>query len=233
LTEEEDTLPKSALTPKEDYAVQNLVIYGAGGLGREIEALVRDVNTQERAWNFLGFIDDGKPDGTAAGGGMVLGGQAWLASITDAIAVVMGMADPTTKASLYIKLSQNPHIFFPTLVHPLAHVEPTADLGAGTVISLYCSISVDVKLGACAFFNVASQIGHDSVLGDFCSVMPHVDISGNVTVGARSLIGAGSKILQGLSIGSDAVVGIGSVVLRDVPGHCTVMGYPARVIQKG
>jgi serine acetyltransferase len=63
--------------------------------------------------------------------------------------------------------------------------------------------------------------------------MPSVNISGNVTVGARTLVGAGAKILQGLSIGSDVTVGIGSVVLKDVPDRCTVLGYPARVVKKG
>jgi sugar O-acyltransferase (sialic acid O-acetyltransferase NeuD family) len=212
--------------------VQDLVIYGAGGLGREIEALVHAVNDQERGWNFLGFIDDGKPAGSRVGGAEVLGGMTQLLSMTEPVAVVMGLADPATKAALYQQLSLRPHVTFPVLIHPLAHVESTAVLGAGTVISLYCSISVDTKLGVCTFCNVASQIGHDSVLGDFCSVMPHVDISGNVTVGAQTLIGAGTKILQGLSIGIAAVVGIGSVVLNDVPDRCTVMGYPARVVQK-
>jgi acetyltransferase EpsM len=62
--------------------------------------------------------------------------------------------------------------------------------------------------------------------------MPHADISGNVTIGPRTLIGVGAKILQGLKIGSDATVGIGSVVLNDVPDCCTVLGYPARVVKK-
>jgi acetyltransferase-like isoleucine patch superfamily enzyme len=62
--------------------------------------------------------------------------------------------------------------------------------------------------------------------------MPHADISGNVTVGDRCLVGVGAKILQGLTIGADTTVGIGSVVLNNVPGRCTVMGYPAKVIKR-
>jgi acetyltransferase-like isoleucine patch superfamily enzyme len=111
-------------------------------------------------------------------------------------------------------------------------VEPSAVLRAGTIISPHCDISVDTVLGICVFFNVGAQVGHDSILGDFCSVMPHADISGNVTVGARTLVGVGTQILQGLSIGSDVTVGIGSTVLNDIPDSCTVMGYPARVIKK-
>ncbi|MDR1376559.1 MAG: NeuD/PglB/VioB family sugar acetyltransferase [Synergistaceae bacterium] len=210
--------------------MQDLVIYGAGGLGREVLAYLRAADSGR--WNFLGFVDDGKPSGTQIGGSKILGDMSLLTTAASPVAVLMGLADPAAKASLYAKLSLNPWVTFPVLVHPLAHVEESASLGAGTIISPYCSVSVDTALGLCSFLNVGSQIGHDSVLGDFGSVMPHVDISGNVTVGARTLIGAGARILQGLTIGSDVTVGIGSVVLKNVPGHCTVIGYPARVVKK-
>jgi sugar O-acyltransferase (sialic acid O-acetyltransferase NeuD family) len=180
----------------------------------------------------LGFIDDGKPADTPVGDSKILGNRSKLISAAKPAAVFMGIADPAAKASLYAELSPNPHLVFPTLIHPLAHVEPSAVLQAGTVISPHCDISIEAALGICVFFNVGAQAGHDSVLGDFCSVMPHADIAGSVTVGARSLIGAGAKILQGLSIGADATVGIGSVVLNDVPDRHTVMGYPARVVKK-
>ena len=206
-----------------------LVIYGAGGLGREILALLRASDTDGQ-WDFIGFIDDGLPPGTRIGNAEVLGGMDRLISEKEPIAVVMGLADPSIKSSLYEKLSGLPNVRFPVLVHPLAHVDPSATLADGSVVSAYCSISVDAALGICSFFNVGAQIGHDSVLGDFGSVMPHVDISGNVTIGARTLVGVGSKILQGLKIGSDVTVCIGSVVLRNVPDGCTVMGYPARAI---
>jgi sugar O-acyltransferase (sialic acid O-acetyltransferase NeuD family) len=205
------------------------VIYGAGGLGREVLAYLRAANSGK--WNFLGFIDDGRPSGSRVSESEVLGNIAWLTSRTTSTAVLMGLADPAAKASRYAELSQNPFVTFPVLVHPLAHVDASAVLGAGTIISPYCSVLVDTTLGLCSFFNVGSMIGHDSVLGDFGSVMPHADILGNVTIGARTLVGAGAKILQGLSIGSDAIIGIGSVVLKDVPGRCTVLGYPARVIK--
>jgi sugar O-acyltransferase (sialic acid O-acetyltransferase NeuD family) len=213
--------------------MSDLVIYGGGGLGREVLGHVRAAAPQGVRWNFLGFIDDSLPAGTAVGGYPVLGGFAWLASRAQSTAVVMGLASPSVKADLYARLKENPHVIFPTFVHPLALVEPSAVLAPGTVASPFCFVAVDASLGLCSFLNVASQVGHDSVLGDFCSVMPSVNISGNVTIGARTLVGAGAKILQGLSIGSDVTVGIGSVVLKDVPNRCTVMGYPARVVREG
>jgi sugar O-acyltransferase (sialic acid O-acetyltransferase NeuD family) len=208
------------------------VIYGAGGLGREIQAYLRSSNLVGQGDSFLGFIDDGKPAGAPVGNSKILGGKAALISAAKPTAVLMGIADPAAKASLYAELSQNPHLTFPTLVHPLAYVEPSAVLKAGTVVSPHCVVSVNAVLGIGTLLNVGSQVGHDSVLGDFCSVMPHVAISGNVTVGERTLIGVGAKILQGLSIGSDATVGMGSIVVSKVSDGTTVMGNPARIIKK-
>lgn len=45
-------------------------------------------------------------------------------------------------------------------------------------------------------------------------------------------IGAGSIILPGITIGESAVIGAGSVVTKDVPAFTTVIGNPARIIQK-
>ena len=206
-----------------------LVIYGAGGLGREMLALLR-ASDPGGQWNFIGFVDDGKRPGTRVGDAGVLGGLDWFLSEEEPVAVVMGLADPSAKASLYEKLSglPNARIKFPVMIHPLAHVEPSASFAQGTVIFPFCFIAVEASMGVCSFLNTASYLGHDSIVGDFCSVMPNANISGNVTIRSGTFVGSGANILQGLKIGSDATVGMGSVVLRDVPDGCTVVGNPAQ-----
>lgn len=213
--------------------MQNLVIYGAGGLGRELRGLVRAVDPEGERWAFAGFVDDQVPVGTRVGESVVLGGREALHGIKTPTALVLGLASPSARASIYEDLIKNPNISFPVLVHPLAYVESSAVLSPGVVVSPFCFVAVDSVLGKCVFLNAAAQVGHDSRIGDFCAVMPSCNISGNVTIGPRTLVGVGSKILQGLSVGADATVGIGSVVLNDVPDRCTVMGYPARVVKKG
>ncbi len=213
--------------------MQSLVIYGAGGLGRELRGLVRAVDPNGERWTFAGFVDDRVPAGTRVGESLVLGGREYLRSIESPTALVLGLASPSAKASICEDLVKNPGISFPVLVHPQAYVEPSAALSPGVVVSPFCFVAVGSALGKCVFLNAAAQVGHDSRLGDFCSVMPSCNISGNVAIGPRTLIGVGAKILQGLSVGADTTVGIGSVVLNDVPDRCTVMGYPARVVRKG
>ncbi|GHS93033.1 serine O-acetyltransferase [Synergistales bacterium] len=213
--------------------MQDIIIYGAGGLGREILFLIENINTQKPEWNFLGFVDDGKPVGAPIGMKKIIGGGSWLASIDKPVAVVMGFADSGAKASLYDKLSLNKNIFFPVIKHPTALIASSSVLSEGVVVSAFCIVAPDAKIKQGVFLNWYSSVGHDSVLGDFCSVMPSVNLSGGVTVGDRTLIGVGAKIHQNLKIGSDAVVGMGSIVLSNVPDRCTVLGNPAIIIKKG
>jgi maltose O-acetyltransferase len=58
-----------------------------------------------------------------------------------------------------------------------------------------------------------------------------VRVSGDVRVGARCLVGSGAVILQGLTIGDDAVVAAGAVVTHDVAAGETVAGVPARPLR--
>ena len=53
-----------------------------------------------------------------------------------------------------------------------------------------------------------------------------------IRVGKRAWIGARAVIADGVSIGADAVVGAGSVVVADVPRNCVVHGNPARPLRQ-
>ena len=211
--------------------LQKLIIYGSGGLGRELLALLRDIDKTKTIWDILGFVDDSAKPNVPVAGLRVLGDINYLIQIDIPVLVLMGFTDPDAKAKVFYKLKQNQLISFPTIVHPSASVEPSADLGEGVIITRFCFVSVDTKLGKCVFFNPGSQVGHDSFVGDFTSVMPNANIAGNVTIGERCLIGAKSAIMQGLSIGSNTTVGIGSIVMQNAPENCTVLGYPAKVVK--
>lgn len=52
-----------------------------------------------------------------------------------------------------------------------------------------------------------------------------------ITVGDHVWIGAGVQVMPGVSIGSDTVIGGGSVVVNDIPPHSVAVGNPCRVIR--
>jgi serine O-acetyltransferase len=51
-------------------------------------------------------------------------------------------------------------------------------------------------------------------------------------LGDRVFIGAGAKIIGGVSVGNDAKVGANAVVVHDVPPDCTVVGIPAKIVRR-
>jgi len=57
-------------------------------------------------------------------------------------------------------------------------------------------------------------------------------LSGGVEIGSRCLVGAGATILQYLKIGDEVTVGAGSVVTKDVTAGTTVIGVPAKPLDR-
>ena len=78
--------------------------------------------------------------------------------------------------------------------------------------------------------NHYAVIDHDSSVGDFCHIAPHVSLGGGVKVGQGVLIGAGAIVLPGIKIADYVVVGAGSIVTHDIASGITVMGNPARAV---
>lgn len=213
--------------------MKDLVIYGTGGLGRELMEIVEEINQKGEKWHILGFVDDGREKGAMVCGYPVLGGFDFFRSHAGSIGVVFGFADCALKESLYYKIKEVcPGFYFPVIVHPSSYVSPRAALDEGVVITRFCVVNVGARVGKCVLINENSGVYHDCAVGDFASVMPAVRISGNVSVGKRAYIGVQAAFRQGLAIGSDTVVGMGSVVIRDVPDGCTVVGNPARIIRR-
>jgi sugar O-acyltransferase (sialic acid O-acetyltransferase NeuD family) len=206
-----------------------VIVYGAGGLGREVMQIVR-LTLRDEGARPIGYLDDSIAPGTNISGGAVLGGAEDLEAMEEEVALVFGIADPEVKAKLYRRFGSKPNITFPNAIHPKASVSEHVSLGVGIVAASGCFISVDAAIGNCVLLNNGVFIGHDTAVGDFSSVLPLAAISGGVRVGERCKIGIQSAIIQGVSIGDGATVGLGSVVLRDVPEGATVLGNPAKRI---
>jgi serine O-acetyltransferase len=83
-------------------------------------------------------------------------------------------------------------------------------------------------------------IGETAILGDYCLIYQNVTLGGtgkesgkrHPTLGCNVVVGTGAKVLGNLQVGDHVRVGAGSIVLRDVPSDCTVVGVPGRVISK-
>ncbi|MBF4486006.1 MULTISPECIES: acetyltransferase [unclassified Flavobacterium] len=212
--------------------MKNIVIIGAGGFGREVKMLIDQINLVEKKFNLLGFYDDNISIGTQVNGYPVLGGVNDLMIYNNEISVVISIADPKIKFQIHKSLKINSNISFPTLIHPNVLIGTDSVLiGEGCIICASNIITVNISIGNFVILNLFCTTGHDTVIGDYCSFMPSVNISGEVVIEDLVYVGTGAKIINLLKIGNSTIIGAGAVVSKTLPEKCTAVGIPAKPIK--
>jgi sugar O-acyltransferase (sialic acid O-acetyltransferase NeuD family) len=218
--------------------MKEIVILGAGGLAREIQQIVKDINTHAFFKNerlplrLLGFIDEDKDNhGKIIHGIPVLGGFEWLRDYEFNVNLVLGSGFPQVKKRFVELAEQNGGFRFTTLVHPLAHIGDNVKLGEGVVIMMHNSITVDIEIGDYAMINQGCSIGHDTKIGKYACLSPHCVISGHTTIGEGVELGSNVVTKPGVSIGDWSVVGLQSGVVKDIPSRVVAVGCPAKPIK--
>lgn len=212
--------------------MKNLVIYGAGGFGREIASIIQSINKVTPTWNALGFIDDGIAVGTSTSYGKVLGNIDFLNEFPRPISVVIAIASPKILEILSQKIT-NPNISYPNIIAPdvLFFDKTTLTIGKGNVLGFGCRLSTDVELGNFNMVNGMTSVGHDVKIGDYNVFQPETRISGETNIGNSNFFGVRSLALQGLKIGNLTRIGVGSVVMRNTKDNCLYLGNPAKRVE--
>ncbi len=208
-----------------------IAIYGAGGLGREVLMLIRQINESQHVWNPIGFFDDNVPEGKMIDGVPVLGNISQLNSAKDELYTVIALGEPGIKKGLFQKIT-NPAIKFATLIHPSVQIASYQGfrIGEGSIIASGNIITVAVRIGKHVLVNLNNTIGHDMIIGDFTSIMPGCNISGKVTIKECVYVGTGAAIINDITIGCNAKIGAGAVVLNDIAENTTAVGVPAKAV---
>jgi len=195
-----------------------LYLAGSGSFAAEVAEWARD-----GGWNVVGLIEllDSSRVGTMNAGLPVVAPDA---PPRDARAVVAIGGSRSEHWSRVAEHGWNAA----TVVHPTAHVSPTARLGAGCVVAPGAVIGAKTVLGAHTLVSRGALIGHHDHIGDFVSVMPGANIGGHAEIGDRTVVGMGAVIVNDTKVGADATVAAGAVVLREIRDGARAQGVPAR-----
>jgi len=130
------------------------------------------------------------------------------------------------------RLAEALNLDWAAVVHPRAWVHPSVRLGAGAVVFAGAIIQPDTVIGRHAIVNTGTLIDHDCVIGDYAHVAPGVQLAGDVKLGEGVFFGIGSTAIPGVQVGGWTTVGAGGVVVNDIPSDVTVVGVPARELER-
>lgn len=209
---------------------ESLVVVGAGGFGRETLDVAEAMNAAAPSpvWDILGVVDEAPSDPNLqrleSRGISYLGPTATTPS---GARVSIGIGSPSARKSVSEELSLR-DLEFATLIHPTAVIGSQVEIGTGSVICAGVSVGTNVTLGHHVHLNPHAVIGHDTTLGDHVSVNPNATLSGDCHLEDEVLIGAGSLVLQGLTVGKGTIVGGSACVVTHTAAAVVVKGVPAR-----
>lgn len=212
--------------------MKDIAIFGVGGFGREVLALIKDINHVEPQWNIVGFFDDGYEKGLVINGYPTLGGVEDLNKWETNIAIAISIGSPVIKKKILDNI-HNPKVSYPTLIHPSVWIgdKKYVEIGNGGIFCAGVMITTNIVIKGFVILNLQCTVGHDTVINDYAAFMPSVNISGEVSIGEGVYVGTGAKIINQLEIGDYTVVGAGAVVSKSLPAHCTAVGVPAKPIK--
>jgi len=177
-----------------------LYLVGAGGLGRELAAILQHPSLA-RHYSIVGFIDDGRTPGALINGIPVVGNIKWL-TVQSSLNVLLTIGHPVTRRNLIDKLVQT-NLLFPSIVHPEATLynKATIRLGQGVFIGAGSILTTDIQIGDFSFIHVGCSIHHDTTIGENCVLMPGVRITGGATLRNDQRLEAGTCITEAITIG--------------------------------
>jgi len=207
---------------------KRLIIVGAGGLGRIVYDALRKDPVIAQEMELAGFLDtradlQPPPDIEAPVLGSPLQYQVRPGDI-----FIPAVGVPAWRRKLLAPLQAQAAEFLS--YSRLASIGARTEIGPGVFLTPGAVVSVDCRIGAYAYLDTYVIVGHDVTIGEHCMIGAMSFLAGGVRIDDGVAIHPRATIAKGVHIGAGATVGIGSVVVKDVPPSVTVFGNPARPI---
>ena len=211
MSEEKSTYPNFT------FDASKVIIYGGGGLSKMIIESVRVLG----CYQIVGIIDDNIPKGTDIIGSPVLGGseilpELYKSGVRLAVNSVGGIGNYKVRLKIFHQLADAGFVC-PAIVHPTAHVDPSARLEAGVLVLAMSYVSGNAVVGIGSLINNSVVVSHDCVLGVCTSLSPGAMTAGDVIIEDFAQIGMNATVNIGVRIGKECRIGNGATIKKDVP----------------
>lgn len=207
------------------------IIIGAGTYGEVYLAYLQEVGVE-----IIGFVDDNpKLLNSIIRGIPVLGGVSMLETLkethnVEAVYCPIGNNKLRVK---FLSLASRLGYITPNFIHSSALISPNVDIAdSGVYIFPKSTIMPWTKIEKYVMISVNVVVAHHVVLQEGVFLSTGVNFGASILAKKYAYCGIGSVIMTGIeTIGEDALVGAGAVVIRDVEDFAVVAGVPAKIIK--
>jgi len=210
---------------------KEILIFSAGGSGREIFQLISSINKLKNEWKIIGYVDDdSKKIGKKIDGIKVYSNK--NKPTKKNIFAVCGIMDHINRKNIFENEIMKVGYQITNLIHPSVEIPKCFKIGKGNIIFGNVHISFDVDIKNFNFICNFSDLGHNLISNNYVTILPSVVIGGNCEIGTQTIIGSGVKIHQGINIGENCKIGMGSIITDSVKKNTSVIDHPRKVISE-
>lgn len=211
--------------------MKNLVLIGGGNQAH----YTIDIIEKENKYNIVGIIDSVHDIGSDRFGYKVIGRQENLSELVkeyDIHVGIISIGDNWSRYYVYNKIiEQVPTFKFVNAIHPSVIIGNDVKIGVGVVAMAGCIFNPKSTIEDFTFFATGAQVEHDCYIDKFSSISAGSITGGYVKLGQFSAITLGVTVIDRVEIGTNTVIGSGSLVVKSLPDNVLVYGNPAKIIR--
>jgi sugar O-acyltransferase (sialic acid O-acetyltransferase NeuD family) len=206
--------------------MQNLIIIGARGYGIEVSNLAKHCTGFNKTWRIKGFLDD-KSSLDNLPYPILSSVENYLIEPNDVFICALGSVQYKHQ---YIQLIKAKNGQFINLVSEKSIIESDLSGSEGIIVDSFCIIGNNVSIGSYVTLQAYTALGHDCRIGDYCHLSAYTFVGGCAVLQDNVQAYTRATIIPSITVNSNAVIGAGSVVFKNVPADVTVIGNPAQIL---
>ncbi len=201
---------------------KKLIIIGASGHGKVVTDIAEHLHKYEEIF----FLDD-NDSLTECMGYPIIGKSNRIKEYVSDADFFVAIGNAKIRKKIMCQL-QGLNASIPVLIHPAAVIGSHVDIGEGTVVMAGAVINPGSVIGKGCIINTCASIDHDCKVNDYAHISVSAHLCGSVCVDESTWIGAGVVVKNNISICSECMIGIGTIVVKDIEETGTYIGVPAR-----
>ena len=207
----------------------NIIIVGAGGLGREVYTWINNnfEEKQENQFQIKGFLDINSDclDDFDIEANVIGCEVSYEIQENDRFVLAIGDIDVKKKA---VETLEKKGAQFISFIHHTAIVASTAIIGIGCIICPFVVVSDNVRIEDYVLINFHASCGHDVQIGKYSVLSPYATLNGCSILEEEVFLGTRATVVARKKIGFRSKVSANSVAMNDAPAHAFVFGVPGK-----